>query len=250
MPRKPLRPSVADRSAAKGGSAAVDKALSLLRLFATAEGPLSLTDCAERATLYKSTALRLLSSLEHSQLVARLPDGRYALGPEVARLAAAYRLHFSLESVVVPVLRELVRQTNESAAYYVRHADQRLCQFRIDSPRIVRDHARVGDLMPLDRGAAGRLMMAYAGAQGALYDRIRRERHAVLSGDRVADVAGIAAPVFDVTGQLAGALTLTMPAHRLDTAQVPHVVAAASRLSLQLGASRETAAPAAQPAAH
>ncbi len=244
MPRKPLTPSAADRNASPGGSAAVDKALSLLHLFVTAQGPLSLTECALRATLYKSTTLRLLLSLEHGELVVRLPDGRYGLGPEVARLAEAYRTQFSLEAAVVPVLRELVQQTSESAAFYVRHEDQRLCQFRIDSPRIVRDHARVGDLMPLDRGAAGRVMMAYAGAQGELYDRIRDEHHAVLSGDRVADVAGIAAPVFDVTGQLAGALTLTMPSHRLNPALVPNVVAAASRLSARLGASREGALPA------
>lgn len=246
MPRKPLQPSVADRNASPGGSAAVDKAVSLLRLFVSADAPLSLTDCAERSTLYKSTALRLLASLEHGQLVVRHPDGRYGLGPEVARLAAAYDEHFSLESAVLPVLRDLVTQTNESAAFYVRHEDSRLCQFRIDSPRIVRDHARVGDLMPLDRGAAGRLMMAYAGAKGILYDRIRQERLAVLSGDRVPDVAGIAAPVFGVSGQLAGALTLTMPAHRLDTAQVPFVVAAAARLSTRLGASRDAKPPAAR----
>jgi len=241
MPRKPVMPSLADNNAAPGGSAAVDKALSLLRLFVTADATLSLTDCAEQAQLYKSTALRLLASLEHGQLVARHPDGRYGLGPEIARLAAVYGRQFSLEAAVMPVLKDLVTQTNESAAFYVRHEDARLCQFRIDSPRIVRDHARVGDIMPLDRGAAGRLLLAFSGAQGAVYDRIRRDRHVVLSGDRVADVAGIAAPVFDVSGQLAGALTLSMPAHRLNTAQVPCVVAAASRLSARLGAARESA---------
>jgi DNA-binding IclR family transcriptional regulator len=40
--------------------------------------------------LYKSTALRLLASLEHAGLVQRHADGRYALGPEVARLNAVY----------------------------------------------------------------------------------------------------------------------------------------------------------------
>jgi DNA-binding IclR family transcriptional regulator len=142
----------------------------------------------------------------------------------------------------MPVLHDLVARTQESAAFYVRHEDRRLCQFRIDSPRIVRDHARVGDVLPLDRGAAGRLLLAFSGARGAIFDRIRRDRHAMLSGDRVPEVAGIAAPVFDVGGQLAGALTLSMPAHRLNPDQLPHVMAAASRLSERLGAPRNATA--------
>jgi DNA-binding IclR family transcriptional regulator len=81
MPRKPALPSLADHDAAPGGSAAVDKALSLLRLFVTSDSTLSLSDCAAQTKLYKSTARRLLASLEHGQLVAHHPDGRFGLGP-------------------------------------------------------------------------------------------------------------------------------------------------------------------------
>jgi DNA-binding IclR family transcriptional regulator len=46
-------------------------------------------------------------------------------------------------------------------------------------------------------------------------------------GDRLAEVAGIPAPVFHADGSIAAALTLTMPAHRYDERHVGKVLAAA-----------------------
>ena len=86
MPRKAASPSLADTEAAPGGVAAADKALSLLNAFRAGDAALSLTELAERTQLYKSTALRLLASLEHARLLQRGADGRYALGPGLARL--------------------------------------------------------------------------------------------------------------------------------------------------------------------
>jgi DNA-binding IclR family transcriptional regulator len=235
MPRKAAIPSIAEQHAAPGGAAAVDRALSLLAAFRTGDAALSLGELAQRAALYKSTALRLLASLEHARLVQRHADGRYALGHEVARLHAIYAASFSLEPVVMPVLRELVARTNESATFHVRQGDQRLCLYRVDSPRPVRDHARAGDVLPLNRGAGGRVLMAFSGARGALYSRIRRDRVAILSGDRTPELAGISAPVFAASGTLAGALTLTMPSERLRPADAHYVIAAAERLTALLG---------------
>lgn len=235
MPRRALMPSVADEHAAPGGAASVDRALTLLGLFARNGGPFTLSTLAEQAKLYKSTVLRLLASLEHSGLVLKQPDGRYALGPMVAQLHASYAASFSLESVVLPVLRELVERTSESAAFHVRQGEHRLCLYRVDSPQPVRDHIKVGDLMPLTQGAGGRVLLAYAGVPGELYDRIRREHVAVLCGDRVPELAGVSSPVFDASGALVGALTLTMPRERLADSQVPHVVRAARALTARLG---------------
>ena len=237
MPRKSASPSVADRDAAPGGAAAVDRALSLLGAFRAGDEALTLAELAERTQLYKSTALRLLASLEHARLVQRAPDGRYTLGAEVARLASIYAASFSLEAQVQPVLRELVAATRESAAFHVRQGEQRLCLYRVDSPQVLRDHTRAGDVLPLDRGAGGRVLMAFAGARGKLYDQIRRDGFIALSGDRVPDLAGISAAVWNAAGELAGALTLTLPAQRMKPTFAPAVCSAARRLSLALGAS-------------
>ena len=100
--------------------AAVDRALSLLLAFDEADRSLALAELAERTGLYKSTVLRLLASLLHAGFMQRLDDGRYRLGPALARLSKRYAGSFSLEEVVLPVLRELVDITQESAAFHVR----------------------------------------------------------------------------------------------------------------------------------
>jgi DNA-binding IclR family transcriptional regulator len=235
MPRRAAHPSLAQQQAAVGGVLAVDRALTLLAVFSAEKPHCSLAELAAATQQYKSTVLRLLASLEHGHLVQRAGDGRYALGAAVARLHAAYASGFSLEPAVMPVLRELVDATRESAAFHVRQGGHRLCLYRVDSPQPVRDHARAGDLLPLDRGTGGRVLMAFSGARGARYARIRRDQVLVASGDRVPELAGISAPVFGAAGELIGAVTLTMPAPRLNRAHAPRVCQAARRITASLG---------------
>jgi DNA-binding IclR family transcriptional regulator len=235
--------SLAEEKAAPGGTAAVDRALSLLAAFRTGEESLGLQDLAERTRQHKSTVLRLLASLQHAQLVLRLEDARYRLGPGIARLHAVYAASFSLDRLVVPELRKLTMSTGESAAFHVRQGDARLCLYRVDSSNPVRDHIRAGDLLPLGRGAGGHVLLAFAGKQGALYDDIRRDGVAVMAGDRVPQLAGISAPCFDARRQLVGAVTLTMPTERLDPEYRHEVIAAARAISRGLGLAPEAGNP-------
>jgi DNA-binding IclR family transcriptional regulator len=235
MPKKPLNPSLADQHAAPGGAAAVDRALSLLAVFGKARRGLTLGELADGAGLYKSTALRLLASLEHARLIGRGNDGRYVLGPAIAQLHASYVATFSLEGLVMPALRDLVGITTETAAFHVRQGGNRVCLYRVDSTQPVQVKIRVGDVIPLDQGAGGRVLQAFSGMPGELYDRIRRDRCVVLSGDRVPDVAGVSSPVFDATGTLAGAVTLTMPKERLMKSHAAHVLQTAERITSLMG---------------
>lgn len=239
MPRKSAQASMAESHPAPGGAAAVDRAISLLAAFASGDKALSVTELAKRTGLYKSTALRLLASLEHGRLMMRTDQGLWALGSEIARLSALHSAAFSLEELALPVMQELVSQTQESVALHVRQGDQRLCLLRVDSPQLLRDHVRAGDILPLNRGAGGRVLLAFSGEPGEPYEQIRRDGYMLASGDRVAGLVGISAPVWNARNALVGALTLTAPEQRLSTASSQHlsqlVIASANTLSKQLG---------------
>ncbi|MBN8748652.1 Glycerol operon regulatory protein [Xylophilus ampelinus] len=247
MPRKARTESLAAAAAAPGGAAAVDRALSLLAVFRDGDDALSLAELALRTQLYKSTALRLLASLEHAGLLQRRPDGRYALGAEIARLHGVYAAAFSLGDVVLPVLRALVQATGESAAYHVKQGRGaeavRVCLYRVDSPHPVRDHIQAGDVLPLSAGTGGRVLSAWdpdcqaraTPREQTLYAAIRQAGAYSAVGDRLADVAGISAPVFGAQGAIAGAVTLTMPTHRYDTAYLAAVQRAAEQLQGKVG---------------
>jgi DNA-binding IclR family transcriptional regulator len=235
MPRRSRIPARADEHAADGGVGTLDRALSILAAFTQDQPTPSLAQLAQATRLHKSTLLRMLASLVHAHLVIRLADGRYALGAEVERLQRVRAASVSTESLVMPVLQALAEQTGESSSYWVRQGDQRLCLFRVESSRPVRDHLHTGALLPLQRGAGGRVILAFSGARGAVYAALRREGVAVMAGDRDPEVAGVAAPVFDADGALAGAITLSMPAQRLQAQWAGPVKAAAQRLTRLLG---------------
>jgi DNA-binding IclR family transcriptional regulator len=226
---------LADEHAAEGGVATLDRALSILGAFSTDRPTPGLAEIAAHTRISKSTVLRMLASLQHAGLVVRLADGRYALGAAVERLQRVRAASVSIEAVVMPVLQDLAAATGESASYYVRQGDQRLCLLRVDSPRPVRDHLQVGALLPLQRGAAGRVLLAFSGARGTVYAAIRRDGVAVLAGDRTPEIAGVAAPVFDAGGGLAGALSLSMPVQRLLPSLATPVQQAAERITRLLG---------------
>jgi DNA-binding IclR family transcriptional regulator len=242
MPRKSAQASLAENDAAPGGALAVDRALSLLHAFRAGDQALPLGELALRTGLYKSTALRLLASLEHANLLRRQADGRFALGPEVARLHGIYAASFSLDQVVLPVLQQLVRATGESAAYHVLQGAgaqaARLCVYRVDSPHPIRDHIRAGDVLPADRGTGARVLLAWdparlkhaSAADRRLAAQIRARGFHAAVGDRLAEVAGISAPVFRADGSLAAAVTLTMPAHRYQERFAQPVLEAARAL--------------------
>lgn len=229
-----------DPGAASEGVAAVDRAFAILTALADGEEPVSLADLARRTGLYKSTILRLLASLEAAGHAARLRDGRYGLGPGAVRLGLAYERQNPLRLHVLPILTDLVERGTESASFHVRHGpDTRLCLFRVNSHHSTLDRVKAGDILPLARGAAGRVLAAFAPGAGPELSAVREAGHALSRGERDPNCAGLAAPVFGPGGTLAGAVSLSGPGERFTPEAVeamrPALLAAAASLSASLG---------------
>ena len=103
------------------GVAAVDRALAILAVFDGEVEPLTVSEIARRAGLYKSTALRLIASLKAFGYIIQSQDGRYHLGPSLLRLGSAYQRANKLEERILPVLYELVNKGSESPSFFIRH---------------------------------------------------------------------------------------------------------------------------------
>lgn len=234
MPKKSTKSSEEKIPLTESGVASVDKALSILRLFHSHAPELSLNQIAQMTGLYKSTSLRLLASLCAALLVLKRSDGMYVLGPTIASLHTAYQSRQSLEIFITPVLESLVKATHESAAFHVREGDKRLCLYRVDSEQALRDHIKVGDLLPIDKGAGGKVLLAFEGATGKLSNQIRTDMVLAISGDRTKEISGISAPVFNAEG-LIGVITLTMPTYRFNPKMATQVKASAKKLTELLG---------------
>lgn len=221
------------------GVAAVDRALAILDTFTEQENTLTLAELARRTGFYKSTLLRLAATLEKRRYLTRLADGRWRLGPSASRLGSIYQAAFDLGDIVEPVLQKVVSETGETAAFHVREGDIRVSLYRVESPQRIRDHVRQGEHLPLERGAGGKVLLAFSGAKGSEFERIRRQMICVSLGNRISDLGGISAPVFGLGNRLIGALTVSVPLSRLDKQAVarfkPIVVAHAAALTRALG---------------
>jgi len=192
----------ADAAAGDGGVIAVTRALSLMESFQVGESALSLAELSRRAGMHKTTALRLARTLALSQYMVQTEDGQWRLGPATGWLGARYQAGFDVNNVVEPTLHQLVKETGESASFYVREGAIRACVARVEGPAAVRHHVRIGERLPLDKGAPGRVILAFSGAGGEPYEGIRKRGYHTSLGEREPEVSSVAAPVFGLNWRL------------------------------------------------
>ncbi|MGF6770930.1 DNA-binding IclR family transcriptional regulator [Paraburkholderia sp. GAS199] len=221
------------------GNDVLDRAASILFAFRRDDPPLTLTELSVRTGLYKSTLSRLAQALCHHNFLIRMEDGRYRIGSSVMHLGAVYEAGFDLRDVLLPAMKSLSEESGEAVSFHVRERDHRVCLYRIASRHSIRAEVHPGDVQPLERGAGGRVILAFSGTPGAPYDEIR-QRYVYLSiGERDAETSGISAPVFRVGQELVGALGIVGPATRMGLAEMeryrPRLLEVAARVTTALG---------------
>ncbi len=217
----------------------LDRAFAILFAFKAGDDPLTLAQLSERTGLYNSTLLRLAGSLIHHRFLTRLDDKRYKLGPAAFTLGSIYQANLNLGDVLLPLMRELNRDLGEAVSFHIREGDRRLCLYRIASTFGIGPQVRVGDIQSLERGAGGRVLLAFSGEPGDLYDRVRRDCHYISLGERDPETAGISVPVFGPQQRLVGTLGIVGPISRFDLAAMhqvrPSLLRAAAEATHALG---------------
>ncbi|MBY4897030.1 IclR family transcriptional regulator [Cupriavidus sp. AU9028] len=213
---------------ATDGVAAVDRALSIALALARAAAPMQLSELSRATGLYKSTLLRLLASLERANLVTRRTDRRYTLGPLAFLFGRAFDASNGLREGLTPILDWLVAHGTESPSFHIQHGpEQRLCLLRLDSAHSTLDRVRVGDILPLHRGAAGKVLLAFREDPPTVDSTLIFTSF----GERDPLCGAVACPVFGPFGMLLGALSLSGPLERFSPAAVERM----STLLLQAG---------------
>ncbi len=206
------------------GVGVLDKAVSILDVLEA--GPLALSGLVDATGLARATAHRLARALEAHRLVGRDGEGRFQLGPRVARAG--------LPEVARPAMEWLRDQTGESVQLYVRRGAQRLCVAALESPHGLRTIVPVGALLPLGQGSAGRVLSA---ADEPWIESVE---------ERQRGVASVSAPVHDAQDNLVAAISVSGPIER--TTRAPgrryalDVMAAAAKIEEALSFPRPSRA--------
>lgn len=233
-------------------------------LGALADGPLGVTDVAERADLPKSTAARLLGSLAREGVVEQVPgETRYRLGGRLVTLASGIRPSRSLTTLARTSLVELAASIGEAAGLSVPDGDLVHYIDQVDTPNPVSVRDWTGSRVPLHAVSSGQVFLAHrtpAGLErylarplerftdrtlvepGALRERvreIRRDGYSWVREEFDEGINSVAAPVADETGEVVAAVHLHGPSYRFpivgtDSVIAAQVVAASARISVRL----------------
>lgn len=221
------------------GVNAVSRALQLLDCFRVDDAFVSLAEISRRTKIHKTTVLRLARTLaEGRYLVQRQEDGAWRLGPAAGWLGARYQASFDVNNAIEPALVELTQKTNESTSFFVREGNIRTCLFRVEGPQSIRHHIREGEVLPLEKGSPGRVLLAFSGEQGDVYEDIRKKGYYISIGERDPEIASVSAPVFGSNWRLLGVISISGPSGRLPKQKLNQfsklVMSKATQLSYEL----------------
>ena len=141
-----------------GGVQSVQRAAALLEAIADSAEPRTAPELAERCGLNRSTAWRILATLEEEGLVDRDPaSNRYSIGPAAARLAAAAT--DSLPRAARPHLEELSRRTGETVSLAVPQRLQLVYVDQVQAPHVMAADW-LGRAVPLHATSTGKALLA------------------------------------------------------------------------------------------
>jgi DNA-binding IclR family transcriptional regulator len=152
---------------------AVDRAIVLLKSIAASTTPPTALELARACRLNRSTAWRLLRTLEHHGLVDRDPvTQRYTVGYGVIPVAGAVT-DDTLVRRVRPLLAELATRTGESVTLAVAKRFNLVYVDQVDPPSVMAPNW-LDKPLPLHATSGGKAFLAWLG---------RDERDAVLPKD-------------------------------------------------------------------
>lgn len=217
----------------------VERAIAILDLLAQGSWRTG-ADVARELRVHRSTALRLLATLERNGLVERdQRTARYRLGPRLPQLASVVTGELDLRSVGRPVCEQLARATGETATFELLIGDDIVPIEQATASTSVVTINWLGRRYPVHCTASGKAILAFlreAERHRLLARPLQRvtahtiidpgQLEAQLRLIREAGVArtheelelgldAIAAPVFDSDGAVVAALDVSGPSYRL-----------------------------------
>lgn len=239
----------------------VDRAIRVLTALQGARR-MTLTELASRLDLAPSTVHGLVKTLVgHGMVVQEHGSSRYQLGPAVLRLGNVYLDTLELRSKAIPWAEDLARRTGLAVRGGVLLLDDVVIIHHEPRPDGSRQMPEVGIVIPAHASALGKAMLAFlpdelarlparplrsmTGETITSAEELAEQLQSARSGcfaveveEAVIGECGLAAPLFDSSGLVAGAIAVVVPSGSwpLEAATRDAVREAARAISRELGA--------------
>ena len=230
---------------------AVERAARILASLDDEHPERTLAEIARVTELPKSTAFRLLVTLEGCGFVEQTADGdRYRLGLRLASLGLMALGRLSIRGEALPLMTRLVERFQETCSLGIFDQGTVLDIEVVRGDQVLTVNSRVGGRFPLHSTASGKALLAFlpravvesvlAGPLEACTENtitspaqlrkelelIRERGYAVDDGEYGLGVRAVAAPISDIDGNVIAEISMPGPSARLTPDRVPGIAQA------------------------
>lgn len=254
--------TLTDRAGSPTSVQSVDRALTILELLARV-GEAGVTEIAEDLEVHKSTAFRLVATLEQHGLVEQAGDrGKYRLGVGVLRLAGATTARLDLVQEARPICRQLAADTGETVNIAVLAEGGALYLDQVAGSSALQSHNWVGQHIPLHATSNGKVLLSgldddrfaevltrlprytphtitAKSTLRAQVEKVRVDGYSVAVDELEVGLTAVASPIRSAHGDVVASMSISGPTFRLDTEVMPELieqlVEAAQEVSHRLG---------------
>ncbi|WP_375194286.1 IclR family transcriptional regulator [Sphingobium sp.] len=251
----------------------LQRGLQMMQTFTRDRQQQTVAEMAKAVGITRSTAFRIVYTLEAMGFLRRLPDShRYHLGSRVLELGYSFLAGKDLIEIANPVLKRLRDDTQASSHLAVREGRDVVYVARFQGNTSLISAMAVGSRLPAHATAPGRVMLTglplsevvalyedydfetytpqtpkSMGELVGLVEQDRRHGSVVSWGFYEPDVASAAAPVFNASGKMEAAISVACPIKTYDRetfeGRIRHKVEeAAQEISRALGYRADQAA--------
>jgi len=243
----------------------LDRGLHLLEILVGDEGDLGVTELSRKIGVDKSTAYRLLSTMQSRGYVRQNQETKkYGAGLKVVELSTAILNKMRLRQIAQPFLKTLVRETDETAHLAILVQEKVVYIDREKSQGVISINTEVGAEAPPHCTAIGKVILAYVSEEElssivkkkdlhrytpktitsltALKLHLRKVRESGYAFDDEEFNPGVrclAVPIRNHRGEVIASIGISGPASRIVPDRVPQLVEIikniADQVSMTLG---------------
>jgi IclR family transcriptional regulator, acetate operon repressor len=252
----------------RNGVQSIDRAVAILRCFDGRRPELGISELARSTGLSTSTVHRLLAAMQENHLVRQTGTKRYGLGPLLLQLANSGAMPRTLREAALPFMTDLRDEFDETIGLHELHGSHRIVAAQVESHQeLRRTYTDIGVPIRLAYGGPGKAIMSVLPADERKrhlakpiepitatttvdpetiereLEVARTQGYAASKGQRTVGIYAVAAPVFDHTQKVVGALGASVPDARMTAERADKIGSrvreVAWQLSTALGATAE-----------
>jgi DNA-binding IclR family transcriptional regulator len=236
---KAAAPAVKSRDRDQYFSRAVAKALETLDILQAANGPMALNEVAQRLQLSKTSAFRLLRTLESSGCLTASEWGKYSLAPGMHSVVSTQTVARLLRTGI-PLMQQLSRQLRETTSLAALFDNRIEVIAVVESPQPIRMSNIVGHILPPNASSLGKAIAAFQNEErrekllrsygvyrftdhtitdrtelDREFARVREQKFATDLEESVADGHCFGVPIFGAAGEVGAAISVSLPKARV-----------------------------------